>query len=56
MARVLHLTNTQFDVLYGILLDTVNDMEEDVVYDTVTYQIYKQLSSLKEDKSNYERT
>ena len=50
--RTLHLTNTQFDVLCGILQDTVNDIEEDVVYDTVSYQIYQQLRSLKEDNSN----
>ena len=43
MGRVLHLTNTQFDVLYGILQDTVNDIEEDVLPDTVTYEIYKKL-------------
>ena len=38
--RTLHLTNQQFDVLYHILEDTVLDIEEDVVSDTVTYQIY----------------
>ena len=41
--RTLHLTNTQFDVLYGILKDTVSDIEEDVLYDTVTYEIYEKL-------------
>ena len=41
--RTLHLTNTQFDVLYGILQDTVNDIEEDVLPDTVTYEIYQKL-------------
>jgi len=44
--RTLHLTNTQFDVLCGILQDTVNDIEEDIVYDTVTYQIYQKLNSM----------
>ena len=38
--RTLHLTNQQFEVLYHILEDTVLDIEEDVVSDTVTYQIY----------------
>tara|TARA_B100000676_G_scaffold186357_1_gene183181 strand:+ start:434 stop:586 length:153 start_codon:yes stop_codon:yes gene_type:complete len=46
MGRVLHLTNTQFDVLYGILQDTVSDIEEDVLYDTVTYQIYEKLNQM----------
>ena len=41
--RTLTLTQTQFDVLYGILKDTVNDIEEDVLYDTVTYEIYEKL-------------
>ena len=49
--RTLHLTNQQFDVLYHILEDTVLDIEEDVVSDTVTYQIYKQLIHLRGDKS-----
>tara|TARA_Y100001970_G_scaffold281627_1_gene392825 strand:+ start:95 stop:253 length:159 start_codon:yes stop_codon:yes gene_type:complete len=50
--RTLHLTNQQFDVLYHILEDTVLDIEEDVVSDTVTYQIYKQLIHLKGGKFN----
>ena len=45
--RTLHLTNTQFDVLCGILQDTVNDIEEDIVNETVTYQIYQQLVNIK---------
>jgi len=44
--RTLHLTNTQFDVLYGILQDTVSDIEEDVLYDTVTYEIYEKLNQM----------
>ena len=44
--RILHLTNTQFDVLYGLLKDTVNDIEEDVLYDTVTYEIYEKLNQM----------
>ena len=50
--RQLTLTNQQFDVLYHILEDTVNDIEEDVVSDTVTYQIYQQLIHLKGGNSN----
>ena len=41
--RTLTLTQTQFDVLYGLLKDTVNDIEEDVLYATVTYEIYEKL-------------
>ena len=50
--RTLHLTNQQFEVLYHILEDTVLDIEEDVVSDTVTYQIYQQLIHLRGGKSN----
>ena len=49
--RTLHLTQTQFEVLFGLLKDTVNDIEEDIVSDTVTYQIYQQLIHLRGDKS-----
>ena len=31
MSRVLHLTNKQFDVLYDILLDTVDVIEGDLI-------------------------
>ena len=44
--RTLHLTNQQFDVLYHILEDTVNDIEEDVLPDTVTYEIYQKLNQM----------
>tara|TARA_B100000287_G_scaffold136217_1_gene128156 strand:+ start:391 stop:546 length:156 start_codon:yes stop_codon:yes gene_type:complete len=44
--RILHLTNTQFDVLCGILQDTVDDIEEDILYDTVTYQIHQKLINM----------
>ena len=50
--RQLTLTNQQFEVLYHILEDTVLDIEEDVVSDTVTYQIYKQLIHLRGGNSN----
>jgi len=45
--RILHLTQTQFEVLYGLLKDTVNDIEEDIVTDTVTYQIYQKLNQME---------
>ena len=45
--RTLHLTQTQFEVLYGILQDTVNDIEEDILPDTVTYEIYQKLINLR---------
>ena len=48
--RTLHLTQTQFEVLFGLLKDTVNDIEEDIVSDTVTYQIYQQLVHLNGGK------
>ena len=48
--RILHLTQTQFEVLYGLLQDTVNDIEEDIVSDTVTYQIYQKLNQMEGNK------
>ncbi len=39
--RTLHLTQTQFEVLYGIVQDTVLDIDEDIVNETVTYEIYQ---------------
>jgi len=45
--RTLHLTQTQFEVLFGLLKDTVNDIEEDIVSDTVTYQIYQKLNQME---------
>ena len=63
MARVLHLTNDQFDVLYDILEDTVEYLESDLVTtedengneireDITEYEahkIYQQLVYLRED-------
>ena len=63
MARVLHLTNDQFDVLYDILEDTVEYIESDLITtvddngnevledisEYEAYKIYQQLKSLKED-------
>ena len=63
MGRVLHLTNTQFDVLYDILQDTVDYIESDLITtedengneiredisEYEAYKIYQQLKSLKED-------
>ena len=62
MARVLHLTNNQFEVLYDILEDTVEYLESDLITtedvngneiredinDYEAYKIYQQLKSLKE--------
>ena len=45
-----HLTQTQFEVLFGLLKDTVNDIEEDIVSDTVTYQIYQKLNQMEGNK------
>ena len=65
MARHLTLTNKQFEVLYDILADTVEYIEDDLitteddngndVLEDITeyeaYQIYQQLVSLKEVQS-----
>ena len=61
MSRVLHLTNKQFDVLYDILLDTVDVIEGDLitkedengneVLEDITeyeaYKIYQKLINLR---------
>ena len=61
MSRVLHLTNKQFDVLYDILQDTVDYIEDDLITtedengneirEDITeyeaYKIYQQLKTLK---------
>ena len=63
MARVLHLTNDQFDVLYDILEDTVEYIESDLIttedengnekLEDITeyeaYKIYQQLVNLRKD-------
>ena len=65
MARQLTLTNKQFEVLYDILADTVEYIEDDLittedengneVLEDITeyeaYQIYQQIVSLKEVQS-----
>ena len=65
MARQLTLTNKQFEVLYDILAETVEYIEDDLitteddngneVLEDITeyeaYQIYQQLVSLKEVQS-----
>ena len=53
MARILRLSNDQFDVLYDILEDTVDVLEDDLINDEdikdyEAYKIYQQLKSLKE--------
>ena len=55
MARVLHLTNKQFDVLSDILEDTVDALEDDLIDDEdikdyEAYKIYQQLLSTKSTK------
>ena len=52
MGRVLHLTNNQFDVLYDILQDTVDDLENEVLEDISEYEAYKIYQQLK---SNLEK-
>ena len=63
MSRVLHLTNKQFDVLYDIILDTVDVIEGDLittedengneVLEDITeyeaYKIYQKLINLRGD-------
>ena len=60
--RQLTLTNKQFDVLYDIMVDTVDYLESDLtsyydkdgneieekIEDYEVYKIYQQLASLKE--------
>ena len=51
--RQITLTHKQFDVLYDILLDTIDALEDDLINDEViedyeAYKIYQQLVSLKE--------
>jgi hypothetical protein len=55
MARVLHLTNKQFEVLSDILEDTVDALEDDLIDDEdikdyEAYKIYQQLLSTKSTK------
>ena len=55
MARVLHLTNKQYEVLSDILEDTVDALEDDLINDEdikdyEAYKIYQQLLSTKSTK------
>ena len=54
MARMLRLTNEQFDSLYDIVADTIEYLEtEDCdLNDYEIYQVWQQLVSLKNDASN----
>ena len=45
--KKLLLNDVQFEVLYYIMLDVLDDIPEDVIYNTETYKIYSQLLSLK---------
>ena len=47
--RTLHLTNTQFDVLCGILQDTVNDIEEDILD---AFKVYRKRIQAAESNNN----
>ena len=51
MARMLRLTNDQFDSLYDIVADTIECLEtEDCdLNDYEIYQVWQQLVSLKDD-------
>ena len=46
--RKLLLNDVQFELLYDIMLEVLDDIPEDVIYNTETYKIYAQLLSLKE--------
>ena len=49
--RILHLTNTQFEVLYDLLEDTISDISDKLEDDDLTlddyeiYHIWKQLNN-----------
>ena len=45
--RQLTLTNEQFDVLYDILLDAIDEIPEDVLYQTEHWKTYEQLKGVK---------
>ena len=49
--KTLKLNDTQFEVLYDIVEDAINDLKGDLgdlLYTTETYKIYHQLNSLRE--------
>tara|TARA_B100000287_G_scaffold149030_1_gene140737 strand:- start:55 stop:228 length:174 start_codon:yes stop_codon:yes gene_type:complete len=53
----LTLNQKQFDVLYDIMLDTIDYLEDDLINDEnikdyEAFKIYQQLVSLKEEKSH----
>ena len=62
--RTLHLTNKQFDVLYDVIVDTVQFLEEDLITYTddkgneveekleeyEIFKIYKKLQSMRHSK------
>ena len=47
MTRALHLSHVEFEVLHDLVLDAVNDMDEEILPETVTYQIYQKLLHLR---------
>jgi len=53
MARMLRLTNDQFDALYELLDETITDISSDLdpelvdLNDIEIYQVYKQLNTIR---------
>ena len=53
MARMLRLTNDQFDVLYDLLEDTISDISDKLEDDDLTlddyeiYHVWKQLNTIR---------
>ena len=47
MSRALHLSHIEFEVLHDLVLDAVNDMDEEILPETVTDQIYQKLLHLR---------
>ena len=48
--RILHLTHDQFDVLYDLLENTVQSLEDEVgddVFDYEAFEIYQTLRQMK---------
>ena len=64
MGRILHLTHKQYDVLYDVIADTVQFLEEDLITYTddkgneveekleeyEIFKIYKKLQSMRHSK------
>ena len=56
MARMLRLTNEQFDVLYDVLEDTISNISDNIedtdieLNDYEIYKVWQQMNSNKSDK------